>query len=71
MQKKGEINFTFNLDTVNHVATDMDKHLIKVKVDTLDDILTEDKKPTLIKIDVEGFETEVRSEEHTSELQSR
>ena len=30
--KKGEINFTFNLDTVNHVATDMDKHLIKVKM---------------------------------------
>lgn len=56
--KEGFIDFTSSLDTVNHVATKHDKDIIKVKVDTLDQ-LTFDKTPALLKIDVEGFETEV------------
>ena len=56
--KKGELYFTNSLDTMNHIAKPDDKDIIKVHVDTLDDIVKENV-PTLIKIDVEGFETEV------------
>ncbi len=54
----GIINFTDAFDTVNHVATSDEKIAIKVKVDMLDSIIN-DKVPSLIKIDVEGYETEV------------
>jgi hypothetical protein len=47
------------MDTMNHVAIDSDKNIINVNVDTLDNLLLDNKKPALIKIDVEGFETEV------------
>jgi len=57
--KKGSIAFTSTMDTMNHVATDSDKNIINVNVDTLDNLLLDNKKPALIKIDVEGFETEV------------
>ncbi len=56
--QKGTIEFTSTLDSMNHVATKDDTDTIKVAVNTLDDML-EDKAPSLLKIDVEGFETEV------------
>jgi FkbM family methyltransferase len=54
---KGKINFTKSMDTVNHVATDNDIDTIEVEVDLLDSVTN--IIPALIKIDVEGFETEV------------
>lgn len=55
----GLIKFTGTHDTVNHVATNNDKKdLIEVKVDTLDNIIKA-RNPCLIKIDVEGYESEV------------
>jgi FkbM family methyltransferase len=56
--EKGVLRFTKSLDTVNHVAKDYDTNTIDVNVERFDDIITLNK-PTLIKIDVEGFETEV------------
>ena len=53
----GSIQFTRSLDTVNHVATADETDTIDVPVTRLDDLLGE--VPALIKIDVEGFETEV------------
>ncbi|MDS4028361.1 MAG: FkbM family methyltransferase [Candidatus Contendobacter sp.] len=56
----GQINFTSNLDTVNHVLAPDERNnsSITVKMNRLDDVVGE-REPTLIKIDVEGFETEV------------
>jgi hypothetical protein len=51
----GKIKFTKSLDTVNHVATNDEFDTIEVDVNTLDNILIE-KKPTILKIDVEGYE---------------
>lgn len=56
--EKGVLKFTTALDTLNHVAKDYDTNLIDVRVERLDDIISLNK-PTLIKIDVEGYETEV------------
>jgi len=56
--KKGQLKFTKSNDTTNHVATKNNQDLIDVPVDLFDNII-ELKNPTLIKIDVEGFETEV------------
>jgi len=56
--KKGTIEFTSTLDSMNHVATSEDKDKIKVEISTLDEIIGE-RTPALLKIDVEGFETEV------------
>lgn len=54
----GHLNFTENEDTTNRVVTSSDSCLsIKVEVKTLDDF--SDDIPSLMKIDVEGFETEV------------
>ncbi|MGN6343328.1 MAG: FkbM family methyltransferase [Ginsengibacter sp.] len=59
----GFLRFTSNLDTVNHVASqcrgDINPNTIEVRMVTIDSILEDKKKPSLIKIDVEGFETEV------------
>jgi FkbM family methyltransferase len=57
---EGFLTFTSELDTQNHVASDHDSTLntMKVRVDTLDNIFIT-RAPTLLKIDVEGFETEV------------
>ena len=55
--EKEKINFTKSMDTVNHVATDNDIDTIEVEVDNLDSVTN--IIPALIKIDVEGFETEV------------
>ncbi len=57
--KIGEIDFTNTLDTMNHVAEKGDTKIVKVKVVTLDDIVEHHQVPILLKIDVEGFETEV------------
>jgi FkbM family methyltransferase len=56
--EKAILKFTKSLDTVNHVAKDYDTDTTDVNVERFDDIITL-KKPTLIKMDVEGFETEV------------
>lgn len=54
------LRFTGGLDTVNHVLADGEsaEDVLEVPVRTLDAVL-EGRSPTLIKIDVEGFETEV------------
>lgn len=58
---EGELKFTSALDTVNHVMADSEKEnadLIDIPIKRLDDILL-NIEPTVIKIDVEGFETNV------------
>ncbi|MEO8961720.1 MAG: FkbM family methyltransferase [Ginsengibacter sp.] len=61
--EEGILRFTLNLDTVNHVASqfkeEMIANTIEVRMVTIDGILKDKKKPSMIKIDVEGFETEV------------
>ncbi len=57
--QKGELDFTSTAGAANHVARAGDKNVVKVKVETLDDIMSGKTPPLLIKIDVEGFETEV------------
>jgi len=57
--EKGQISFTSTLDTMNHVATASESNTIQVPVDTLDAIMEKEKEPVLLKIDVEGFETNV------------
>lgn len=54
----GRILFTKGGDTLNHVAISNEIDTIEVDIDTLDNILAH-QQPTLLKIDVEGFETEV------------
>ena len=67
--KKGSINFTRSLDTVNHVAIEGEEDTIIVEVNSLDNILT-NESPALMKIDAEGFETEVlNGAENTLALQ--
>jgi FkbM family methyltransferase len=56
--QSGEIDFTVGLDTVNHVAIDKSGQTRSVAMDTLDHALGE-LRPSLIKLDVEGFESEV------------
>jgi FkbM family methyltransferase len=57
----GILKFTKSLDTVNHIVKGADHQngFEDIEVKRLDDLLPEFQKPTLIKIDVEGFETEV------------
>jgi FkbM family methyltransferase len=57
--KLGQINFTQTLDTVNHVADQDDKDAILVNVKPLDTLLENYPIPILMKIDVEGYESEV------------
>jgi len=57
--QKGAVAFTSSQDTINHVACKNDIDVISVPVETLDDILENQQVPVLLKIDVEGFETEV------------
>lgn len=51
--------FTNSHDVVNHVAIEGEKDTTEVPVRTLDEILQNRACPLLIKMDVEGFETEV------------
>ena len=57
-REKSVIQFTSDMDTVNHVVAAGEEHanVINVEVSTLDSILFNDS-PTFMKIDVEGFET--------------
>lgn len=58
---KGTLKFTKNFDTVNHVVlenTIPEKETITVQIETLDTLFAL-KSPTLLKIDVEGFELNV------------
>lgn len=61
--KVDTLSFTVELDTVNHVVPDYElrntRNRIEVNVDALDNMVNEHGVPALIKIDVEGFETEV------------
>lgn len=55
----GSINFTTSLDTINHVVKQPGADTIEVPIKTLDSVLQDSFAPTLIKMDVEGYETEV------------
>jgi FkbM family methyltransferase len=61
--EKGILSFTKNLDTVNHVIRDnhqeKNDELIEVSCECLDSLLAGKQQPSLLKIDVEGFEQEV------------
>jgi FkbM family methyltransferase len=54
----GKIDLTVGLDTVNRVVTDKTGPTRVVAMDTLDNGLA-GERPSLIKLDVEGFESEV------------
>lgn len=55
---KGTLKFSKSFDTGNHVVADESADFVSVDVDSLDSVLA-GKCPALLKIDVEGFETEV------------
>jgi FkbM family methyltransferase len=55
---RGSVGFTVGLDTVNHVTTATHGTIRTVALDTLDHACG-DERPNLIKMDVEGFESEV------------
>jgi FkbM family methyltransferase len=59
-KEHGVLEFTKGYDAINHVVSpnDHDSETVKVPVKMLDDLL-EGVNPTLIKIDVEGYETNV------------
>ena len=56
--KQGFLNFTQNVSQNNHVANENDIDIINIEINTLDAVLS-NKKPILLKIDVEGFEKAV------------
>lgn len=59
-KEKGSLRFTAELDTVNHVVSDAENgaNTVEVPVRSLNELLKA-KAPSLLKIDVEGFETNV------------
>jgi FkbM family methyltransferase len=56
--EKTALKFTRSFGTENHVALDNELDTVEVPVEKFDDLMA-DKMPVLIKMDVEGFETEV------------
>jgi FkbM family methyltransferase len=54
----GEVKFTINQDSENHVITEADYPSRIVRQKRLDDLVT-DQQPTMIKMDVEGYEGKV------------
>jgi FkbM family methyltransferase len=58
---KSYLYFTAAYDALNHVVTTPDEgaQCIEVAVDNVDNIINGENIPILVKIDVEGFETEV------------
>jgi FkbM family methyltransferase len=59
-EKEGELWFTSDQNTMNHVVLEQrdDRNMVRVSVSPLDVILRE-QRPSVLKIDVEGFETRV------------
>lgn len=61
--RRTTLSFTKNLDVVNHVilhkSVGEDEELISVSCEPLDLLLADRQSPSLLKIDVEGFEQEV------------
>jgi len=59
-RSEGQLRFTGGLDTVNHVVAEgkVAENVMEVPIRTLDKVLN-GESPALIKMDVEGFETEV------------
>jgi FkbM family methyltransferase len=55
----GELWFSSNLDTMNKVVAPNSKNSVCLPVVPLDDLLNEYPTPSLVKIDVEGFESNV------------
>lgn len=56
----GHLRLTTGLDTVNHVLAETEGgEAVEIEVRPLDDLLGSIEAPTLLKIDVEGFESEV------------
>jgi FkbM family methyltransferase len=56
----GTIYFSSNLDTLNHVVSKHEKNSESIEVDvlTLDEVMKK-KSPTVIKIDTEGYESQI------------
>jgi FkbM family methyltransferase len=54
----GEVKFTIGQDTANRVTTGPDCLVRTVRQKRLDDLVT-DQKPTMIKMDVEGYEEKI------------
>lgn len=60
-KKPEKLFFTNSLDSINHVKTKLDdenENYIEINTDSLDNIIG-NVNPTMLKIDVEGFEKEV------------
>jgi FkbM family methyltransferase len=59
-KENGVLRFTAGLDTVNHVLADSEttQNVVEVPIKSLNELL-EFQEPALIKIDVEGFESNV------------
>jgi len=57
--KKSKLYFTTDRDTMNSVAISSDIDIKEVNVDTLDNVAQRYEVPTVIKIDVEGYEANV------------
>jgi FkbM family methyltransferase len=58
--QEGEVRFSVDLDTVNHVVTDDEIAHIRVALRTIDHLF-EHERPALIKLDVEGYDREALS----------
>ena len=61
--QKGKLHFTAAYDTVNHVLSKDEisrgEYAVDVQIETFDSISSAEGIPGLVKIDVEGYETEV------------
>lgn len=62
--EKSKLYFTTDKDTMNSVAISSDKNVQEVNVDTLDNLVQLYGAPKVIKIDVEGYETNVLKGAH-------
>ena len=58
-KNKTVLNFTSQLGVINHVSFENTKNTLKINVSPLDDVTKKYGIPDVVKIDVEGFETEV------------
>lgn len=58
-KEKGTLYFTKGLDTVNHVVNSNFTNTQKIMVGVLDDLILPSDRVIIMKVDVEGFESEV------------